>query len=127
MRLIRNRRDAWWAPARFDHAFFRLMALVIASRLREERMPGIVRVADRQQNPIESYAIAVWCLVTCSLYFAALLAPLTGWLLAALLSMVLGAIAIHVLVVSLGMVLSAIAGAERDRTDAVVAALKEQG
>jgi hypothetical protein len=119
LRFVRGRVDTWWAPARFHHALFKLMALVVASRLRAEPKIGTVRVVDSHQNPIESYAIAVWCMLTCTSYFESLLAPALGWVAGGLLSIVLGSIAIHVLVVGLGLLVGAVArnrDADRTRT-----------
>lgn len=122
MKLVRDRLDTSWAPARFNHSLFRLMAVVVASRLRVRNERGHVRVIDRHQNPIESYTIAAWQIVTISSYAAAFLVPQIGWPAAVFLSIVIAALAVHVIVVALGIVTGLfVSNRERDRSGIVTA------
>ena len=73
MRTVRDRADARWLPSRFRYAAFRLMAYVIARRVKPREQRGLVLVIDRDQSAIEHYGIAAFVLLTVSSYITAAL------------------------------------------------------
>lgn len=72
MKVVRGRADARWLPSRFHYAVFRLYAFVRMKLARAEAA-DVALVIDRDQNPIESTALAAWTTATIACYAAATL------------------------------------------------------
>ena len=72
MKVVRGRADARWLPSRFNFALFRLFAYVRMRNAKPEPR-DVAMVLDRNQNPIESFAISVWAPLTLACYMAAFL------------------------------------------------------
>lgn len=80
MKLIRNRAEARWFPGRFNLAMFRLLAFVLCRSSRRQTQPGLVLAVDRHQSALESYAVALWIMLSSSIYaFALLRRVVTAW------------------------------------------------
>ena len=103
MKLIRNRADARWLPARFNLGIFRLVAFVMARNARREDRPGIVLGIDRHQSTFENYLLSIWFVVSFSLYAFGLMriAGTPPWV-AMLLALPAAIVVLQVIVVGTG-------------------------
>lgn len=80
MKLIRNRAEARWLPGRFNLAMFRLLAFFLCRTAEREMRPGLVLAIDRHQSAVENYTVALWLVVSSSIYaFALLRRVLVTW------------------------------------------------
>lgn len=85
MKLIRNRADARWLPARFNFALSRLIAFAICRTRQPRPQPGLVLAIDRNQSAVENYVVAAWFYVSSVMYlFAALQLGMPRWAAAAI-------------------------------------------
>ena len=77
MRVVIDRPEARWLPSRHRYALSRLIALV-ALRFSRGSVPSnrrLILPIDRDQSAPENHAIALWLLITTTLFLVALVRP----------------------------------------------------
>jgi hypothetical protein len=97
VKLIRNRADARWLPGRFNLAMFRLLAFFVCRTAKREVRPGLVLAVDRHQSALENYTVALWLVVSSSIYAFALLRRVTVAWAAAVLALPVALLVIQAL------------------------------
>jgi len=101
---IRNQPEARWLPSRHRFAAFRLYALLRLLTVRPEAIEGEdVLPIDRDQSAHEQYTVAAWVYLTAVGYVTALLPLVTP--LAIVIALPVAAVALHVPLLLLGVVL----------------------
>ena len=97
MRVVLDRPEAKWLPSRHRYALAKLMALIALKTTRRNVAPNgrLVLPVDRDQSTPENYAIALWMLVTTTLYLIALVRPAL-WILMPFVAAVLMEVPLHV-------------------------------
>ena len=68
-----------WLPSRFHLAVFRMLGLLVALASRGRPSSAIVLQHDREQHPLEAYALSCALLAVPSLHFFVAIAPRLRW------------------------------------------------
>jgi hypothetical protein len=104
MKVVRDREEARWLPSRFRFAAFRLLALLVMTRVSPRERKGLVLVIDRDQNPIENYLLGAGAVMWGSVFIAGGLIPAVGVIAALLLCLPIALASYSALVVITGLV-----------------------
>lgn len=103
MKFIRGRADARWLPSRHHFALFQLFAFLRLRRAPPEPREGLVLVVDRHQTAAEHHSVSIWIVLTVTCYLAATLFARWPLPLALAVAFPLAPVAIHVPMLSLGL------------------------
>ena len=68
-----------WLPSRFHLAIFRMLGLLVALASRGRPSSAILLQHDREQHPLEAYALSCTLLAVPSLHFIVAIAPRLRW------------------------------------------------
>ena len=80
MQTDRNRLLAEeWLPSRFNLAIFRMLGLLVALASRRRASPALLLHHDREQHPLEPYALSCALVAVPSVHFFGAIAPGLRW------------------------------------------------
>jgi len=80
MQTVRDRSlSEEWLPSRFDLAIFRMLGLLVALRVRPRQSAAVLLHHDREQHPLEAYALTCALIAVPSVHFFAAIAPRLRW------------------------------------------------
>jgi hypothetical protein len=105
VRIVRGHGEVRRFPSRHNHGLFRLGSYLRLRGARPEPHNGIL-VIDRHQSNTETWAVAIWMMLTMSCYLAVALFPAWPILLALLVGAAVAVFAVHVAIVLGGVLIS---------------------
>ena len=103
MRIVRERTEARWLPSRFRYATFKLYAYAHLRAARPNKVPGVVLVINRDQNPIETSLLSAGiCIMTYCFLFSVFSAVMND-VPAATVALIATPVVIEVVVLGIGV------------------------
>lgn len=95
MRMVRGRAEARWLPSRHRFALFRLHAYLRLRGAKAEPVEGLMLALHPDQTAFDTYAVAIWTMLTMTCFVYALLVQVLIAPVAMVLAVPLASLAIQ--------------------------------